>query len=804
MNLVSNLIADMRYGARVLARSPGFALVAVAALALGIGANTSVFSVIEAVLLRPLPYKDPSKLAFVWEDASFVGFPKNTPAPANFVDWKTQNTVFSNMAALRGRSMNLTGDGAAEYVRGNAVTPEFFGVMGVPALIGRTLDDRDDKSGDNTVVISHSLWQRRYAGDPAIAGRQLKLSDESYTVVGVMPNGFRFPHRRTDFWIPAKFTPEQLARRGSHFLTVVARLKPGVTWDRAQAEMDTIAKRLQQDYPNTNERVGAVVVPINEEIAGDSKTGLIVLLAGAGFVLLIACANVANLLLARAAARQRELAVRTALGAGRGRLITQLITESVLLSSAGGLIGLALARGGLTLLERLVPQRLDRTLTLNSDVLLFSLAVSIATGIIFGVLPALHASRLDLNDALKQGGRSNAGGRGGLYRDALVVAEVAMALVLLAGAGLMMKTLARLQAIDVGFKPEGLLAVSSNIPHPKYADPQKRLRHYESVLEEVRSLPGVRGAAFVSDLPFTTEGNTNGFRIEGKPERPGGPAQDALYRLATNDYLKTLDVRLLEGRLPDERDGQSAPPVLVINETFARTFFDGESPLGKRIDYGEEPWRTIIGVIADVRERGIKPSPKAAMYIPLAQDLDGWAVADDLLVRTDGDPLAIAAAVRAAIHHSDPDLPIVSVQTMQEILDLGVATRQQQMRLLMAFAGLALTLAGLGIYGVLSYLVVQRSREIGLRMALGASASDIVRSVAGKGALLTGAGLAIGTGAALAITRAMRSMLYEVAPADASTYAAVIATLMLIGLIACAVPAMRAARVDPMVALRDE
>jgi putative ABC transport system permease protein len=712
--------------------------------------------------------------------------------------------VFESMAALRGRAMNLTGDGAAEFLRGNAVTPEFFPVMGVPALLGRTLDERDDQSGDLTVVISYSLWQRRYSGDRNIIGRLIQLSDESYTVVGVMPGGFRFPSRKTDFWIPAKFTPETLARRGSHFLTVVARLKPGVTWQRARADMDTIARRLQQDHPQTNERLGVVVIPLREEVAGDSRTGLIVLLSGAGFVLLIACANVANLLLARASSRQRELAVRTALGAGRGRLITQLITESVLLSAAGGLMGLAIARTGLKLLERLVPARLDRELTLNTEVLLFTLAISIVTGIVFGVIPALHASRLDLNDALKQGSRTNAGGRGGFYRDALVVAEVAMALVLLAAAGLMMKTLARLQAIDVGFKPEGLLTVFTNIPYPKYADGQKRLRHYDRVLEQVRVLPGVRSAAFVSDLPFTAEGNTNGFRIEGKPERPGGPVQDALYRLATNDYLKTLGVRLLAGRLPGEHDGQHTPPVVVINETFARTFFEGESAVGKRMNYGQPPWRTIIGVIADVRERGITPTPKPAMYIPLAQDLDGWAVADELVIRVDGNPLAIAPAVRAAMTSSDPDLPVISVQTMQEILDLGVASREQQKRLLMAFAGLALTLAGLGIYGVLSYLVVQRSREIGVRMALGASALNILCTVAFKGALLTAAGLVLGTAAALAITRAMRSMLYEVAPADAPTYAAVIATLMAIALIACAIPAVRAARVDPMVALRDE
>ncbi len=803
--MLANLASDTRYALRTLGRSPGFALIAVLALALGIGANTAVFSAIDAVLLRPLPYKDASRLAFVWEDLTYIGFPKNTPAPANYVDWKKQNHVFENMAALQSRVSNLTGNGVApEFVSGRAVTPEFFHLMGVPAQVGRTLDDRDDKSGDNTVVISYSLWQRRYGSDPSIVGRRIVMSDESFTVAGVMPRGFRFPTRKTDFWVPAKFTAKQLGRRGSHYLNVVARLKPGVTWGQACAEMDTIARRLQKDYPLTNERVGAVVSPFRDEISGGSRTGLMVLLGGAAFVLLIACANVANLLLARATARGRELAVRTALGAGRWRLITQLITESVLLSSIGGISGVLLARAGAKLLERLVPERLDRTIVINSDVLLFSLLVSLATGIVFGVLPALHASRLDVNEALKQGGRGNIGGRGGFYRDALVIAEVAMALVLLAGAGLMMKTLAQLRSLELGFQPQGLLTMRTNLTGPKYKDPQKRLRLNESVLAQVRTMPGVKSAAFASDLPFTADGNTNGFWIEGMPPLKPGEMNDALYRDGTVDYLKTLGVRLLEGRLPDSRDTQNAPPVIVINETLARNFFPNQSPIGKRMRVNAPAWRTIIGVIADIPERGAKAMPKPATYLPLEQDLDGWPIGNELVVRVDGDPLVLAGPVRTAIWNADRDLPVLEVQTMEDILELDYVAERQQMQLLAVFAALALTSAGLGTYGVLSYLVVQRSREIGVRLALGATTLDVIRDIASKGAALTGIGLAAGTVAALALTRAMRSMLYEVAPADAATYAVVIAVLSLVGTFACAVPAWRAAQVDPMIALREE
>ena len=801
--MLSNLASDLRYGARVLKRSPGFVAIAVIALALGIGANTAVFSAIDAVLLRPLPYKDPSRLAFIWEDASHVGFPRNTPAPANYADWKKQNQVFENMAALRGRSMNLTGDGPAEYLRGNQVTPEFFPLMGVPAAIGRTLDERDDKSGDNSVVISYSLWQRRFNGDRSVLGKTIKLNGESYAVVGVMPRGFRFPYRLTDFWIPMKFTAETLGRRGSHFLNVVGRLKPGISWQRASADMDTIARRLQQDYPNTNFKLGAVVVPLTEEISGDSRTGLIVLLAGSGFVLLIACANVANLLLARSAARERELALRSALGAGRRRLITQLITESLMLSIAGGLAGLLLASGGLKLLARLVPERLDRALTLNSDVLIFSFLISVVTGIVFGVLPALHASRLDLTETLKQGGRLNTGG-GGFSRDVLVVAEVSMALVLLAGAGLMMKTLARLQSVELGFRPDGLLAVRTYLPSPKYSQREAMLRHYDAVLQDVRAMPGVRSAAFAADLPFTTSGNTNGFEIEGRPESRTGPPQDALYRPGTTDYLKTLGATLVEGRLLGQQDDRNSPLSVVINETFARNFFPGESAVGRRVRVDGEHWITIVGVVKDIRERGVKPAPKAAMYFAITQQQSSWSVPDDLIVRVDGNPLALAGPIRAAIAKSDPDVPVIDIQLMQDILDTGTANPRQQMRLLMAFAALALTLAGLGIYGVLSYLVAQRTREIGIRMALGASAPEILRSVAGRGVALTGVGLVIGAVAAFAVTRAMSTMLYEVAPGDLPTYTSVIAILMTVGLIACTAPAWRAARVDPMTALRDE
>ncbi|HLK69114.1 MAG TPA: ABC transporter permease [Bryobacteraceae bacterium] len=802
--MVQTFLADIRFGARVLRQAPVFGAIAVLALALGIGANTAIFSSVNNLLLKALPYHDPERLAMVWEEVSFAGFPRNTPAPANYFDWKEQNTVFTDLAATRGGVMNLTGDGPPEQVLGRRVTANFFDVLGVQPLIGRPFTTEEDKTNPNLVVISYNLWQRRYAGDPSIVNRTILMNGTPCTVLGVMPREFVFINRDVDYWTPIHFSTEDAGARTSHFLNVVGRLKPGIKIERAREEMSAIAKRLQEKY-SVNRGIGAEVVPLREELLGRTRMAVIVLMAASGFVLLIACANLASLLLARAVARQREMAVRASLGAGRARLVRQLLTEGLLLSSAGGVLGLCVARAAMTLLSKLSPQGFGSAgAQIDPALLLFTLAVSLATGVLFSIVPAIQISRTSLSDALRQGGRAGIGGRRGTTRDILVVLEVAAAIVLLAGAGLMLHTMAKLRAIDIGFRPDHLLTLRSTLPRELYNDPARRLSFYNRVVDGVRELPGVEGAAYNSVLPFLSAGNTQAYQVEGR-ELPPGEAGDALLRVGTNDYLKILGVHLVEGRLPESRDGAGAPPVIVVNETLARRFWPHESALGHRIAMSGPPvWRTIIGVVHDVRERGYDVGSKPGVYIPFVQFPDTWAVPESLVVRTAGDPNAIVGAVRRIISSVDPQQPVIAVRIMDEILDQAVQDRTLQMELLGAFAGLALLLASTGLYGVLSYLVTQRGREIGLRMALGASASSVVAMVVGRGLALTGAGLFIGLAAAAAATRGMRTLLYGVDAIDPATFAGVSVLLIAVAAVACWVPARRASLVDPIIVLREE
>lgn len=799
------LFADLRYGLRLLRQSPSFAAIAILALALGIGANTAIFSTLDAVVLRPLPYQDPDRVVMVFEDCSQIGFPNNTPAPANFFDWKAQNHVFTDMAATRGRGMSVTEDGTPEQLKGLAVTANFFSVLGVAPQIGRTFSAEEDRNGAQVVVISYSLWQRRYLGDPARINQPILLNGTKYTVLGVMPRDFVFRDHDRDFWIPIHFTPADQARRDSHFLSVVGRLKPDATLDRARQEMTAIAKRLEQQYPNSNYRVGAVVVPIKDDLLRNTRLELLILMAAAGCVLLIACANLASLLLARAVVRKREMAVRAALGAGRGRLVRQMITEAALLSLAGGALGLLFAQAGMTVLAHLVPTGLPSTAkpSIDARLLLFTLAISLLTGLIFSLIPAIQAARASVNDALKQGGRSGADTRGRNTRDALVVLEVAAALVLLAGAGLMIQTMARLRSIDLGFRPDHLLTMRT-VLGPKGKDPVKVADYVNRVLEQVRALPGVQSAAFGSTLPFESIGNTSGYRIEGLTvDRNFSP--DALFRVGSSDYLQTLGVNVLEGRLLQASDISEKAPVVVVNETFAHHYWPRESAVGHRISINNSQtlWRTIVGVVADVHERGYELAMKPGVYVPITSlDLD-WSP-DTLIVRTKGDPTALPPAARRIIASVDPQQPISELRTMDEIVDLNVADRQQQMTLLGTFAALALVLASIGLYGVLSYSVTQRSREIGLRMALGATASSVIRMIVARGLALTATGLVIGLVAAWLATRTMKNILYGVAATDPVTFASVAALLAIIALIACWAPARRASRVDPITVLREE
>jgi putative ABC transport system permease protein len=804
--VISTLFTDLRYGARLLRQSPVFGTIAVIALALGIGANTAIFSTVDALILRALLYRNPDSVVMVWEDVTFAGFPKNTPAPGNYYEWKARNTVFTDMAATRGAIANLSADVPPEQVLGRRVTANFFDVLGTPPLLGRTFTEEEDRTDPNLVLISYALWQRRYAGDPTIVNRTILMNGLKCTVLGVMPRDFVYLNREVEYWAPIHLTPAEAADHGSHYLNVVARLKAGVPLQRARREMTTIATQLAAQFP-ANSRVGAVVVPIREELLGNTRTAVLVLMGAAGCVLLIACANLASMLLARAVARQREMAVRAALGAGRSRLVRQMITEAMLLSTLGGVIGLAVARAGMTVLAKLSPQGFSNagTVRLSSGLLLFTLGISIVTGILFSIVPALQAARTSLNDALRQGGRGGVGGRRTTARDALIVLEVAMALVLLTGAGLMLKTMAKLRAIDIGFRPDHLLTLRTTLPRELYREPARRLAFYDRVLDGVRALPGVENAAYGSQLPFQSSGNTQYYRVEGR-EFDRGEANDALLRVGTNDYLKTLGVRLLEGRLPDSHDTANSLPVIVINETLARRWWPKESALGHRISmYARTPvWRTVIGVVRDVRERGYELELKSGVYIPFVQFPDTWALPESLVLRTKGDPVAVTTAVRRIIAEVDPQQPVVAVRTMEETLDRTVEDRAQQMTLLGAFATLALLLASIGIYGVLSYAVTQRRREIGVRMALGATSRTVVAMVVGRGLVLTGTGLAIGLVAAALGTRAMKTMLYGVDAVDPATFASVAALLCAIAVLACWVPALRAARVDPIVVLRDE
>jgi len=806
---METLWQDLRFGVRLMLSKPGFALIAIVSLALGIGANTAIFSLVDAVLLRPLPFREPERLVIVWEDASSIGFPRNTPAPANYADWKSQNRVFEDMAALSWQSYNLTEDGEPERVEAQAVTANFFSLLGIKPELGRTFSQEEDQPGRNRVVlVSHGLWQRRFGGDPAFVGREILLNGEKRTVLGVMPPGFQFLAKDTGLWVPIAFSPGQLANRDGHYLTVVARLKPGVTTAQAGADIAGISERLRRDYPQSNFGLGSLVISLREQLAGDVRLALIVLLVAVGFVLLIACANIANLLLSRGAARHREIAVRSALGAGRGRIVRQLLTESVVLAAAGGIAGLIFASWSFSFLKQIIPDSmsLNATVGIDARVFGFTLLLSILTGIIFGLAPALQAAKVDLNEALKlSGGRSGTGTGHRRMRGALIVTEVALALVLLVGAGLLIQTFVRLRALDIGLNPENVLTLRTTLPLGKYGELAKRTAFYQQVLERVRSVPGVVSAGYTTAVPLTWKGGTNSFTVEGHEP---GPGQDANFRQVSPGYMETIGIKLREGRYLTDRDDSQAQPVAIINATMARQFWQGENALGRRFkNDGDESqrWFTVVGIVGDVKEMGLEAPAKPEMFFPY-QQMGGtlWNIPRDLIVRTTGDPLSITPALRQAIWSVDSSQPISNIRTMDEILAEEVAQRRVGMTMLVAFATLALLLASLGIYGVISYSVTQRTQEIGIRMALGASRGDVLRLVMTDGLRLAATGVAIGLGAAFAMTRLMAGLLYGVSASDPRTLAVVTVLLTAVALLACYVPARRATKVDPMIALRYE
>ena len=809
-----DFLADLRYAIRLLRKTPVFTVAAITTLALGIGANTTIFSLVQTMLLRPLPYQDPDEVVMVWEDRTVAGFPRNNPAPGNYRDWRTMNRSFTDMAATAFSFANLTGDSGPELVIGRRVTANFFSVLGVQPVLGRTFTTADDTMGQRVVVISHALWQRRYGGDPGIVGRTISMSgqgsggaamDVKHEVVGVAPASFVFLNRDDDFWVPMQFSPEEAAVRGNHFLNVVARLQPGVTVEAANADIEAIAKRLSEQYPDTNRDFGeAVVVPMREEVLGNTRVQVIALMTAAAVIVLIACANLASLLLARASVRRGEYAVRLSLGATRGRLAQQMLVEALCLSITGGVLGLAIPVLAATLVERIVPIGLQAFSVSLMDwrVLAFAGALSIATGVVFSLAPALQTAHASTADVLQQHARGNTGGRSRTFRDGLVVLQVAATLVLLVAAGLMLRTLANLNAVDRGFDADNVLTMVVPLM-PKYAEPSKRPAFYESILDGVRALPGVRAAAFGSLLPFQSAGNTRFFSIEGRQSLPGDEP-DALFRVGTADYLRALRVTLLEGRLLDARDGAIAPRAIVVNETLVRRYLPGQSALGRQVRFGpNEPPYSIVGVVKDVLERGFQRDAKPGVYVTAAQGPRFFPTVN-LMVRVDTDPLGYTAAVQRIIRSVDPDQPIRLVRPMTEVIALTVGDRRQQTTLLVVFGALALIIASLGLYGLLTQTVSARAREIGIRMALGATWRNVMRMVMSRGIVLTGAGVGFGAVLAWSVTRAMETLLYGVGAADPLTFALVAGLLGAVSAVACAIPAVRAARVDPMLILRDQ
>ncbi len=799
---------DLSYGARMLIKNPGFTVIAVFTLALGIGANTAIFSVVNGLLLRPLPYPEPERLVMIWEDPGSI--PRNFVNPRNYADWREQNQVFEQVAAINTQNINLTDDGEPERMIGARVAANFFSILRVNASLGRTFLPTEDGAGSRPVaVLSYGLWQRRFSADPNVIGRMLVLNGASTTVVGVMPADFRFP-QQVELWIPFVFTSNELANtnRGSHYLRVVGRLKPGVSVEQAQAEMETIYNRLRQEYPRALAKWKVHVFSMHEDMVSDVKSALLILLGAVCFVLLIACANVANLMLARATARQKEIAIRAALGASRFRLIRQLLTESFMLALAGGGLGVLLGLWGIDLLIRLNPGNLPRLdeIGLDRNVLLFTLLLSLLSGLIFGATPALQSSRINLNESLKNAaGRGGAGGGQSSLRQVFIVAEVALSLVLLAGAGLMIKSFIKLGQVELGFNPENVLTMRVSLPSNRYAEWEQQISFYRRVVDRIKVLPGVQSAALISDPPISNSVGLwqNGFRIEGQPEPPPGHGNYAYLRWISPDYFQTLGIPLLKGRLLTESDTADRPGIAVIDAAMARQFFPNEDPIGKRILIGirDRGPREIVGIVGNVRQTSLDAEAGPHMYIPYYQTPLSYAT---LLVRTLADPNAASAAVKHEVLAVDPRQPIYSIRAMEQIISNSLADRRFNLTLLGIFAGVALMLAAIGIYGVMSYSVTQRTREIGIRVALGAQGSDVLRLVVGQGLRLVALGVALGLLAALALTRLMKSLLYSVSATDPVTFIVIALLLTSVALLACYLPARRATKVVPLVALRCE
>ncbi len=803
--MTTSVSRDLRYALRTLARNPGFACVSILALALGIGANSAIFAVVNSVVLQPLRFHRPEQLVVVRERNLKAGFPQFSLSPGNYLDFRDHNHSFSGIAAFGGQGLNLSGGTEPERLRGARVTGDFFEVLGSTPFLGRTFTIQETQLGAHHVaILSYGLWQRRFAGNRAALGQTLKLNQEMYTVVGVMPAGFQFP-ARAEIWTPLALDLANWQQRGGHYLGGIGRLREGGTLAAAQADLNAIAARAERQFPASNAGWDTTLGSLQEAVIGKIRPVMLTLTAAVGFVLLIACVNLANLLLSRSAGRRREIAIRNSLGAGRGRLMRQLLTESVLLSSLGAAVGLALAWAVTRLVVNLSPTILPRAneISLDARVLGFTAAMAMLTGILFGLAPAIHMAKTDFMAALREGGRGNAiGFRRNRLRSVLVVGEVALALVLLSGAGLLMRSFYQLQSVDTGFDAHGLLTFRTNLPAAKYQDDAPQAAFYRRALDRLRTLPGVSVAGAAQIFPLAGDDYILSFVQLGKPPLAPGNQPSAAWYAATPGYFAALRIPIKSGRDFTERDDAAGRPVAIVSERMARQFYAGENPLGQRIQMGNgsKP-AEIVGIAGDVRDQELESKGRAAVYQPAAQVPFGTMY---FAVRTEGDPAGLIPGVRAAMRELDAELPLDAVGTVDALVATALSQRRVAMLTMAVFAGLALVLAMVGIYGVISYSVTQATQEIGIRMALGARRSDVLHIVFAYAGTLIVAGLVIGLAAAVGASRLLAAQLFEVRPTDPATYAAVAATLLATGVVASALPAFRAMRVDPVIALRNE
>ena len=807
------MIKDIRYGLRSLMKRPGSTLVALVTLALGIGVNTAIFSAVDSVLLRPLPFEDPERLVSIWEQGLKQGINQNEVAPANFFDLRVQSQAFEDIGAHGPQDINLTGgDAEPERLNGELVTANVFSILGVEPVLGRTFSPDEDRPGQHRVVVlSDGLWQRRFNRDPSIVKRDITLNGESFTVVGVMPRGFFYPQRETELWVPWAMEPEQASGRGDHYLRLIGRLKPGTSLQQANADVQSIAGRLSAEYPKTNEGLTFIVNSLHKDYAGDLRLPILILFAAVGLVLLIACANVANLLLAQATTRRREIAIRLALGASRWAIVRQLLVESLLLGGAGGLLGLLGAVWGVEALAKLLPDSLSKlqNVSIDARVFLFTLGVSVLTALVFGGVPALLAARAKPGETLSDVARDTAGGLSGRHvRRILVVSEVALAVVLLVGAGLLIRSFQILRQVETGFTTENLLTMKMVLPMPKYVKPDARRAFYDEVLRRVNELTGVESAGVITFLPLSFNGMNFAFSVEGQPSPGDMKLPFALYRTVSPDYFRAMGIPLQRGRFFDAHDNADSQPVILVSRRLAEQFWANEDPVGKRLKIGSldspNPWLTVVGVVGNVRQAGLYGDVRMDLYSPYAQERRVFIAPRDLVVRTKGDATSVAAAVRQAVWSVDKDQPISHIRTMDQVFAAAISQERFQALLLGLFAALALVLACIGLYGVISYAVAQRTHEIGVRMALGARPRDVLGLVLRQGMSLTIVGLVLGIAIGSVATRVLSDLLYGVTARDPLTFVGVPILLLIVAFLACYIPARRATRIDPLVALRYE